>query len=309
MQTEFLINGNTLTCSFFNHLYITNDVNGNILFHRCCLSDRVIQQISQQELNKLPSLLDYLNTLTNVWDSPDCNINPLCHRVGNTPKCFTLTPPERFTFFEVSLDHSCNAKCEFCFEKGPIAEILEKKLNLEFKTNYYNFLNRLLNEAYYPITIRLTDRGEPLLWKKEFISFFKKAMLNENIFQIALVTNGLGFLDKEILCLLKDASSCRKVNICCSINALSEETHYKKMRIKHFWEIIDAAKNIGITEFEYVVTSISDLTEFEKHFKSFRDTCNIPIKLSYDCIPESRAINKQTYELINKKFHPFEVNA
>lgn len=301
MQTEFLTNGNTPTCDFFNNIFIGNDLNGNILLRRCCLQQENIFSIREEDFIKIPNLVEYLNTFTDKW-GPTRSLSDCCWRITTLKECFTPTPPKRFTTFEISLDHSCNAKCEFCCQRDSLSYVLQQKDNIRYKNLYYSTLNKIVEQVDYPIILRLSDRGEPLFWKEEFKNFFKKALNNSNIQQIRLTTNGLNLLDSEIFSMFKEASATGRVALCCSISSLSEELHFKKMKIHHLWDIVNACNELNTFQFEYVVTGKEDLEEFEKNLNNFRTKTKIPIDVTFDNVSQNKDINKQVCFEIRDKF-------
>ncbi len=287
-------------CPFYKDIFITVDVfNQKVLLRRCCFTGENIFEISIEEFNKIHNIVDFLNSFVDKW-TPTRSITDICNRVSDTKECWTPTPPKKFEIFEIALDYTCNANCTFCCQKDRIQFVKQNKLNLKLRNLYYSLLNKIIDQIDYPIIIRLTDRGEPLFWKTDFISFFEKAQKSTFIKEIRITTNGLNFLNNEILSLLKKYSS--KTLICCSINALTAETHKTKMNIGHFWEIINACNILNIFEYEYVVIGPEDLAEFENNIETFRKATLFPINLTYDNVSSNKKVNIQVCQEIKNKF-------
>lgn len=256
-------------CDFFTHCHISFDPFENyVSIERCCHKIHYpIKTYTLDEFEKIDNIIDELNSYVNIWgDRP--GERDADKRYCFVSKCFYEGKLEHFNTFEIALDMSCNARCKWCGFGNQIEEVKRQKLNLRLKNIYYKTIENIVEQADYDCELRLTDHGEPLLWKKEFLNFTQKLSQNKHIKKVLFTTNGLGLLDEDIYKVLFDFKDL--FGIVCSINAFSDERRFPTMGIKHVNEIIEKANMLSDAVFSYVISENEDVEEFKKLYKDFR---------------------------------------
>lgn len=276
-------------CPLFKSCNIGFNVYTNkVTISRCSLKTKyTLAEYTIEEWKAVSNKIEEINKFIDVWPNRNkertilpghCNIlNP------KVSTCYFDKPLTHFSIFEVAIDMSCNADCKWCCFKDEISKVRHNSLTKTLKDLYFETLNSIVDSANYNIEIRLTDHGEPLLWKKETIAFLKKCSTNKFIEKIKLNTNGIGLLDKDISFWLMKLPH----DICISLNALSEQTHQDIMRIEKFNEIVETANSFenNTCYFSVIVSNITELEEFARLLPSFRQKSKLKIiliSLSYE---------------------------
>lgn len=275
-------------CKFFENCGLSYDsFTDEILFYKCCVKCYIpIKRIPTQVFLKEPNLVEYLNKNFINLQSEDTGFRDnWCNSYiqGRLEKCETQEQFKTFKNFDIDIDASCNMNCDFCYNRGQINNIKEKKLNFKVKTIYFYILNNILKNLNYPASIRLTDHGEPFFWKKDTLEFLKKAEESPYVTEVLCNSNCSILCDDLFANEIKKLS---KLKIRCSINALNSDLYFKRMKKDIFNKIIDLAINLPqISEFSYVIENYDHYEDFRNNISTFRNYVSQPIYV-IDDIPQ-----------------------
>lgn len=262
-------------CNLFESVHVSySPYLDKVTISRCCMKlDYIIAEMSLEEWNKLENKLDFLNSFTDVWPETQGARDLVlghCHAKNpNLTECFFDQHIEKFTDIEVALEMTCNADCSFCGFAHQIQLVKERRLNKQLKESYFQTLNSIIDSVDYPCQIRLTDHGEPLLWKEEFLNIARKIKEKDNI-SLSITTNGYYLTDPEIFESVEELYP--RLGVSVSLNALSPEYHEKRMKIGKFYEIVNVISRLPI-QISYVVSTSRDYEEFAKYIVGFRELC------------------------------------
>lgn len=116
----------------------------------------------------------------------------------------------------------------------------------------------------------------------------------EKVDKIRISTNGLALLNNKLFSQIKAS---KKIELCCSINAFSEEVHFERMKISRFYEIIDKVNQLPNSHFSYVFED-RFYEDIIKNYTSFRQLSKKDVWL----IPYYNNATPLLYSVLEKGF-------
>ena len=262
-------------CKDFLACHITyNPFSNKIVIGRCCLKYAYsFAEYNIDEWIAIPNKLAEINKYVNVWNNREGERDLIPgHCDPKLLECYYSGHLDRFNKIEIAIDVACNANCSWCGFTHFANTVRENGLTKKVKELYYNTLNSIIDNADYEIGIRLTDHGEPLIWKKDFIDVLKKCDNNPNIRRVYITTNGFFMVEPDVLQALNNSN---KVIIRVSLNALSPNSRKRIMGIDRFDDIIQSIDVLQdkIVELSIVVDSFEELDEIHNLLPEFRKKC------------------------------------
>lgn len=270
-------------CLWENGVYLLYNAHLNkIVFCKCCGdNDQILKSFSIEEFKKIEDINSEIHSLEGIIPE---NFSP--KSLGGTcwphSKCdiSVFNKENVISKVGVSLDRVCNAKCPFC-----LVDEYDKSLSKELSDLYFSTLDRLKSGNWGQI--RLTDRGEPGVFKGPTLNWLKSISTSDTKC-VSVTTNG-SFLHSEIIEVMKQKKQEGMTFDCIvSLNGVNTESRYKAMGLSDFDDIYNKIKYLDeIKLFDYfaismVVTydNISEIKNFIKLFKT--NTCRVLIPFNLD---------------------------
>lgn len=268
-----------------------------ISLHHC--SEKALEKevVLTEEFVKAPDLYEFLNKY--------CKNNPTNH--DSSPCRFTYSgdicdfSQSELRKVDNSLSVACNCRCKFCFKHSENNSQLQNEVDESWENStfsiktYFDTFQRL--KGHHLWMLRATDNGEPLLYKKELLSFLSTCTKDD--FEVFGITTNGELLDKEFIDKLREYSEKGqfRVQIQVSLNAFYTETRKNLMcSQRDIEEIKDLIKYMKSTTDFWVHASIVAMPENEAEISLLDNWC----KENKVCFISSPAYSTQWKEFGEK---------